>query len=105
MPATTSPGTHQHRWYPLTEGPVVDLDALPPDEMTDAAVDRLQRLRAGERVEFRSSRDTAEIWQRMDQLESGAYGFYYLHDGPGEWRVQVTRRPPEGTTATGPTAQ
>ena len=71
VPAMTSPGTHQHRWYPLTEGPVVDLDALPPDEMTDAAVDRLQRLRAGERVEFRSSRDTAEIWQRMDQLESG----------------------------------
>jgi len=105
VPATTSPGTHQHRWYPLTEGPVIDLDALPPDEMTDAAVDRLQRLRAGERVEFRSGRDTAEIWQRMDQLESGGYGFYYLHDGPGEWRVQVTRRPPAGTAATGPTAQ
>ena len=94
IPATTSsPGTHQHGWYPLTEGPVIDLDALPPDEMTDAAVDRLQRLRGGEQVEFRSCRDTGAIWLRMDQVESGGYGFDYLQDGPGEWRVQVTRRP------------
>lgn len=94
VPATTSPGTHQHGWYPLTEGPVIDLDALPPDEMTDAAVDRLQRLRGGEQVEIRSCRDTAEVWRRMDQLESGGYGFDYLQDGPAEWRVQVTRRRP-----------
>jgi uncharacterized protein (DUF2249 family) len=94
VPATTSPGTRQHGWYPLTEGPVIDLDALPADEMCDAAVDRLRRLRAGEQVELRSCRDTIEIWQRMDQLDSGSYGFYYLQDGPDEWRVQVTRRPP-----------
>lgn len=94
VPPTTWPGSHQRRWYPLTEGPVIDLDALPAGEMCDAAVDRLRRLRGGEQVEFRSSRDTGEIWQRMNQLDSGSYGFYYLQDGPGEWRVQVTRRPP-----------
>lgn len=92
VPATTSPGTRQHGWYPLTEGPVIDLDALPADEMCDAAVDRLRRLRGGEQVELRSCRDTTEIWKRMDQLDSGGYGFYYLQDGPDEWRVQVTRR-------------
>lgn len=92
VPATASPGTHQHGWYPLTEGPVIDLDALPPDERTDAAVDRLQRLRDGEQVEFRSCRDIEVIWQRMDQVEPGGYGFDFLQDGPSEWRVRVTRR-------------
>jgi uncharacterized protein (DUF2249 family) len=96
VPATTSPGTRLHRWYPLTEGPVIDLDALPGDEMCDAAVDRLRRLRGGEQVELRSRRDPVEIWQRMDQLDSGGYGFYYRQDGPDEWRVEVTRR--GGTT-------
>jgi uncharacterized protein (DUF2249 family) len=28
----------------------------------------------------------------MDRLDSGGYGFYYLQDGPDEWRIQVTRR-------------
>lgn len=93
IPATASAVTHQHGWYSLTEGPVIDLDRLPPDEMVDAAVDRLQRLRRGEQVELRSCHDIEVVWQRMDQLEPGRYGFDYLQDGPNEWRVQVTRRP------------
>lgn len=92
VPATTWPGAHQHSWYPLTEGPVIDLDALPADEMCDAAVDRLRRLRGGEQVEFQSSRDTEAIWRRMNQLEPGGYGFEYLQDGPIQWRLRVTRR-------------
>lgn len=97
VPATTWPGSRQHSWYPLTEGPVIDLDALPAEEMCEAAVDRLRRLGGGEQVELRSCRDPVRIWQRMDQLDSGGYGFYYLQDGPDEWRVQVTRRPPRLT--------
>jgi len=93
VPATTEPGSRQHEWYQLTEGPVIDLDALPPDEMTDAAVDRLTRLRSGEQVELRSARDPEWVWRRVDQLRPGTYGFAYLQDGPHRWRVQVTRRP------------
>lgn len=93
VPATTGPGSRQHEWYQLTEGPVVDLDALPPEEVTDAAVDRLMRLRSGEQVELRSARDPEAVWQRIDQLSPGRYGFAYLQDGPARWRVQVTRRP------------
>lgn len=97
FPPGTEPGTavsrRRHEWYPLTEGPVADLDALPSGEVTDAAVDRLLRLRRGEQVELHSGRDPAAIWRRMDELCSGGYGFVYLQDGPERWRVQVTRRP------------
>lgn len=94
VPATTGPGSRQHEWYQLTEGPVIDLDELPPDEVTDAAVDRVMRLHPCEQVELRSARDPEAVWQRIDQLSPGRYGFAYLQDGPAQWRVQVTRRPP-----------
>ncbi|MDQ2816496.1 MAG: hemerythrin domain-containing protein [Actinomycetota bacterium] len=32
VPGTVSLGGHPHEWYPLTEGPVADLDALPADQ-------------------------------------------------------------------------
>ena len=82
----------RHEWYPLTEGPVVDLDVLPSGQVADAAVDRLLRLRRGEQVELRSSRDPWPVWQRMNDLYPGRYGFAYLQEGPEGWRVQVTRR-------------
>jgi uncharacterized protein (DUF2249 family) len=95
VPATTEPGSRQHGWYPLTEGPVIDLDAIPAGEKTDAAVARLVRLHGGDQVELRSSRDTdAEaVWRRADQISPGRYGFAYLQAGPAQWRVQVTCRP------------
>jgi uncharacterized protein (DUF2249 family) len=93
VPATTEPGSRQHGWYPLTEGSVIDLDAIPPGEVTDAVVDRIMRLRRGERLELRSSRDPEAVWQRIDQISPGRYGFAYQQDGPARWRVQVTRRP------------
>ncbi|MGI8448058.1 MAG: hemerythrin domain-containing protein [Streptosporangiaceae bacterium] len=90
-PGVTAAG-RRHEWYPLTEGPVIDLDVLPPGQVTDAAVDRLLRLRPGEQVELRSGRDPWPVWQRMDDLCPGGYGFAYLQEGPEHWRVQVTRR-------------
>ena len=92
MPATSVVGRRPHQWYPLTEGPVIDLDALPAGQATDAAVDRLLRLHRGERVELRSASDPCPVWRRMDGLSPGGYGFAYLQEGPGRWRVQVTRR-------------
>ena len=86
-----APG-RRHEWYPLTEGPVVDLDVLPSGQVVDAAVDRLLRLRHGEQVELRSGRDPWPVWRLMDGLSPGGYGFVYLQEGPDQWRVQVTRR-------------
>jgi uncharacterized protein (DUF2249 family) len=90
--ATTALGAHPHDWYPLTEGPVIDLDALPPAQSVAAAVERLRQLRQGEDVELRSRSDPFPVWQRMDELAPRRYGFVYLQDGPDHWRVRVTRR-------------
>lgn len=92
VPATTQLGRPPHEWYPLTEGRVIELDALPPDQAVEAAARRLMRLRHDERVEMRSGRDPVLVWQRIDELAPGRYGFTYVEDGPDRWRVQVTRR-------------
>jgi uncharacterized protein (DUF2249 family) len=92
VPATTLLGRPSHEWYPLTEGRVIELDALPPDQAAEAAARRLMRLRRDERVEIRSGRDPVPVWQRIDELAPGRYGFIYLEDGPDRWRVRVTRR-------------
>ena len=54
-----------------------------PGQVADAAVDRLLRLRRGEQVELRSSRDPWPVWQRMNDLYPGRYGFAYLQEGAG----------------------
>lgn len=92
VPATTALGAHSHDWYPLTEGRIVDLDSLPPGQAADAAAERLLRLHHGEDVELWSGRDPFPVWQRVDELAPGGYGFVYLEDGPVRWRVLVTRR-------------
>ena len=92
VPATTALGSRPHGWYPLTEGPVIDLDALPAGQATDAAVARLLRLHRGEQVELGSSTDIGPAWREMDRLSPAGYGFVVLQDGPDRWRVRVTRR-------------
>ena len=86
--------THRpHTWFALSEHGVLDLDTLPAGQVLDATVDRLLRLRSGERVQLHSSTDPYEVWRRMDHTCPGDYGFVYLQDGPDRWRVEVTRRP------------
>lgn len=91
-PATAALGARPHEWYSLTDGPVIDLEALPPEQAVAATTERLLRLRRGEDVELRSGSDPFAVWQRIDELAPLRYGFVYLEDGPDRWRVQVTRR-------------
>ena len=93
VPATVTLGGHPHEWYPLTEGPVVDLDALPRDQAVAAAVDRLLRMRRGEQVELESGADLDQVWRMISELSPGGYQFTVVRDGPPRWRMQVTRRP------------
>ena len=85
-------GGHPHEWYLLTEGPVVDLDALPPGQAVGAAVDRLLRMGRGEQVELRSGTSLDGVWREISELSPGSYQFTMLQDGPARWRVRVTRR-------------
>ena len=86
-------GGRPHEWYPLTEGSVVDLDALPTGQAVAAAVDRLLRMRRGEQVELQSAADLDPVWREMSELSPDGYRFTVLQDGPARWRMQVTRRP------------
>ena len=85
-------GGHPHEWYPLTEGPEVDLDALPPGQAVAAAVDRLLRMRRGEQVELQSGTGLDAVWREISELSPGGYQFTVLQDGPARWRMQVIRR-------------
>ena len=89
---TAALGGHRHEWYPLTEGPVVDLDALPQDQAIAAAMDRLLRMRRGEQVELQSGTDLKPVWREISDLIPMGYRFTALQDGPPRWRMQVTRR-------------
>lgn len=92
VPGTVNLGSHPHEWYPLTEGPVVDLDALPSGQAVAAAVDRLLRMRRGEQVELQSGTDLDLVWREISELGQADYRFTVLQDGPTQWRMQVTRR-------------
>jgi hypothetical protein len=95
VPAITALGGRPHDWYPLTEGPVIDLDALPLGQAVAAAVDRLLRMRHGEQIELQSGADLSPVWREMDQISPGGYWFVSIEDGPGRCRMRVTRRQAE----------
>jgi uncharacterized protein (DUF2249 family) len=92
VPGTVTLSGRPHEWYPLTEGPVVDLDALPKDQAVGAAVDRLLRMRRGEQVELQSGTDLNPVWRAISELSPVGYRFTVVQDGPTRWRMKVTRR-------------
>jgi hypothetical protein len=71
VPATATLGGHPHEWHLLTQGPVVDLDALPAQEPVPAAADRLLRMRRGEQVELRSAAGLSPVWRESSELSPG----------------------------------
>jgi len=96
VPGTVPLGGHPHEWYPLTEGPVIDLDAIPPGQAVAAATDRLLRMRRGEQVELQWSTDLNAVWREISELSPGGYWFTVVEDGPARWRMQVTHRQAAG---------
>ena len=92
VPGIVHLGGRPPEWYPLTAGPEVDLDALPPGPSVAAAVDRLLRMRRGEQVELQSGTDLDPVWREISEISPGGYRFTVLQDGPARWRMRVTRR-------------
>jgi uncharacterized protein (DUF2249 family)/hemerythrin-like domain-containing protein len=102
LSTTTSSGVESlrqpfrcHLWFPLTEGPDVDLDALPREFAHRAVLERFSRLRLGERLLVRSSRELEGLWNVLSCGRPGEYAWAYLEEGPNRWRAEVTRRAPE----------
>jgi uncharacterized protein (DUF2249 family) len=94
-PSVASLGVQPHEWYPLTEGPVIELDRLPGPRGADAALDRLLQLRPGESVELHATADPGPLCQRVRRSDPGGWGVTNLEQGPPRWRVEIVRRPPE----------
>ena len=102
LSGTTSAGVESlrrpfrcHLWFPLTEGPEVDLDVLPREFAHRAALERFSRLRPGEKLVLRSGRELDGLWNLLSSGRPGDYGWAYLEEGPERWRAEVTRRAPE----------
>jgi uncharacterized protein (DUF2249 family) len=93
-PSMSSLGSQPHEWYPLTEGPVIELDRLPGPSGADAVFDRLLQLRMGESLELDSGSDPGPLLYRLRRGDPGAYLVDEPVHGPPRWRVRVTRRPP-----------
>jgi uncharacterized protein (DUF2249 family) len=102
LSATTSSGVESlrqpfrcHLWFPLTEGPEIDLDVLPSEFAHRAVMERFSRLRPGERLLVRSSCELDSLWNALACQRPGEYGWTHLEEGPQRWRAEVTRRAPE----------
>jgi uncharacterized protein (DUF2249 family) len=83
-----------HLWFPLTEGPVLDLDVLPQDYAHRAALERLGRLPAGEHLLVRAGNELDGLWRLLASRLSGEYGWAYLEERPERWQADATRRAP-----------
>jgi uncharacterized protein (DUF2249 family) len=84
-----------HLWFPLTEGPVLDLDVLPREFAHRAALERFSRLKPGKRLLLRSDDELDTVWRLLSSGWPGEFGWVYLEEGPARWRAEVTRRAPE----------
>ncbi len=84
---------HSTGWFLLTEGDVLEYDRLPPAFAGWATVERLVRMRVGERVEVRSARSLEPLHMLLRRRgEAADFGWTYLEEGPHAWRAQIARR-------------
>lgn len=83
-----------HLWFPITEGPEVDLDDLPREFGHAAVLERSSRLRPGESVTVRCGSDLRSLWIALSRGRPEEFGWAYLEEGPGQWRATITRRSP-----------
>jgi uncharacterized protein (DUF2249 family) len=83
-----------HLWFPITEGPDIDLDDLPAESTHAAALERLSRLRPGESVTVGRSEDLGSLWTALSRGHPDDFAWACLEEGPVHWRARVTRRSP-----------
>ena len=58
-----------------------------------SALDRLSRMRPGERLEIGSSEPMQTLQELLTRRGmAGAFGWAYVEEGPQRWRAEMTRR-------------
>lgn len=80
-------------WYCLTEGPIIEMDQLKPHEAEAAVLNRLSRMQPDEHLVLHWASDPHPLWQRLQRREPGGYSWQATESSPGDWSVQVSRRP------------
>lgn len=81
-----------NHWFGLTEGPVIDIDSLREDQADGAVLNRLSRLKPGEKLMLLGSRDPHPLWLRLQQRDPGGYSWEATQDNEGTWSLEVLRR-------------
>lgn len=90
--ASASGWARAQHWYSLTEGPLIDMDQLRPDQAEDAVLNRLTHLRADEHVELHGHSDPQRLWRRLRGRAPDGYSWSERREDPNGWIVSVTRR-------------
>jgi uncharacterized protein (DUF2249 family) len=81
-----------HTWFPVTEGPEVELDALPREYADTAVLERLSRMRPGERLLLRAGWDLDGLAGLVARAWPREFGWSCVGSGPDRWCAEVTRR-------------
>jgi uncharacterized protein (DUF2249 family) len=81
-----------HTWFPVTEGPEIDLDALPRGYADRAALERFSRMRPGEQLLLRASWDLDGLAGLVARAWPREFGWACLEAGPDRWAAEVVRR-------------
>jgi uncharacterized protein (DUF2249 family)/hemerythrin-like domain-containing protein len=81
-----------HTWFPVTEGPDIDLDTLPRDHADRATLERLSRMHPGERLLLRAGWNLDGLAGLVGRAWPHEFGWACLESGPEQWRAEVTRR-------------
>lgn len=92
-PSMSALGQVPHGWYPLLQGPVIDLDLLPGQHGVNAVLAHIMRLADNGSVEVRATTDLCVLRRHLSTIDPGGYGFTAFQNGPPLWRLQITRRP------------
>jgi hypothetical protein len=95
VPSAADLAAGRQEWLRTNDGPVcIELDALPREQAMQLCIERLLRLRPGQRAEVRSRDDQtlAQVCRWMHDFDSVRYGIAAIQTGPAQTGIQVTRR-------------
>lgn len=94
-PSTASAAAATSSWLPFTGEPVcIDLGADPSDDAVQTCLERLLRLRPGERADVRSGEESAlaQVCRWLHRFDAEGFGVERPRRSDGDTVLQVSRR-------------
>lgn len=72
----------------------IDVRKLPPPERHATVLHAFDGLQAGDTVTVLGDHDPKGLLAHFQQERAGLYDWYYLEEGPQQWKVSILRRGP-----------